>query len=269
VQFPTGGKAREPFWHDPVKLRSRQYSLDGRRCGFAQIRPVMPVLGLTGRFFRKISQPRLAEGQPFSAGKETMSKTAQNTRKLAGTAMLSAIGFILMFIELSVPIMPAFIKLDFSELPALLATFAYGPGAGAAVCLVKNVIHIFIGGTTAGVGELSNFLMGVMYVVPAGLIYQKMKSRKGALVGSLTGCVISSVYCLPHNYFLIYPLFGKFVLPLEAILGMYQTLNPNVDGLFQAIATFNVPFTFAKEVLTAALAFLIYKPLSPILHGRK
>ena len=198
-----------------------------------------------------------------------MSAKTQNTRKLAGVAMLSAVGFILMFIELSVPIMPAFIKLDFSELPALLASFAYGPLAGATVCLIKNVIHIFIGGTTFGVGELSNFLMGVMYVVPAGLIYQKIKSRKGALIGSIAGCVISAVYCLPHNYFLIYPLFGKFVLPLEAILGMYKAINPNVNGLFQAIATFNVPFTFVKELLTAAIAFVIYKPLSPILHGRK
>ena len=198
-----------------------------------------------------------------------MSAKTQNTRKLAGVAMLSAVGFILMFIELSVPIMPAFIKLDFSELPALLAAFAYGPMAGATVCLLKNVIHVFIGGTTMGVGELSNFLMGVMYVVPAGLIYRKIKSRKGALIGSVTGCVISSVYCLPHNYFLIYPLFGKFVLPLEAILGMYKAINPNVNDLFTAIAMFNVPFTFVKELLTAAIAFLIYKKLSPILHGRK
>ena len=63
-------------------------------------------------------------------------KQSQNTRKLAGTAMLSAVGFILMFIELSVPIMPAFIKLDFSELPALLASFAYGPMAGALLLIL-------------------------------------------------------------------------------------------------------------------------------------
>ena len=197
-----------------------------------------------------------------------MSKTAQNTRKLTGVAMLSAIGFILMFIELSVPIMPAFIKLDFSELPALLATFAYGPMSGAAVCLIKNVLHYFMGGTTGGVGELSNFLLGVAYVVPAGLIYQKIKSRKGALIASLVGCAISAIYSLPHNYFLIYPLYGK-MMPMETILGMYQTLNPSCDNLFEALLTFNVPFTFAKEAITAAMAFVIYKPLSPILHGRK
>lgn len=197
-----------------------------------------------------------------------MSAKNQNTRKMAGVAMLSAVGFILMFIELSVPIMPAFIKLDFSELPALLATFAYGPGAGAAVCLVKNLIHVFIGGTTGGVGELSNFLLGVAYVVPAGYIYKKMKTRKGALIAALVGCAISAIYSLPHNYYLIYPLYGK-MMPMEAILGMYQALNPNCSGLFEALLTFNVPFTFAKEAITAAMAFVIYKPLSPILHGRK
>ena len=192
------------------------------------------------------------------------------TRRLTIVSLCGALAAVLMLWEIPLPFLaPGFYKLDFSELPALLATFAYGPMSGAAVCLIKNVLHIFMGGTTGGVGELSNFLMGVMYVVPAGLIYQKMKSRKGALVGSLTGCVISSIYCLPHNYFLIYPLFGKFVLPLEAILGMYQALNPNCDNLFEALLTFNVPFTFVKEAITAAMAFVIYKPLSPVLHGQK
>lgn len=232
------------------------------------ITPCYARFGSDRAFFRKNQQPRLAERQPFSAGKEHMSKATQNTRKLTGVAMLSAIGFILMFIELSVPIMPAFIKLDFSELPALLATFAYGPASGAAVCLIKNVLHYFMGGTTGGVGELSNFLLGVAYVVPAGLIYQKVKTRKGALIAALIGCAVSAIYSLPHNYYLIYPLYGK-MMPMEAILGMYQTLNPSCDNLFEALLTFNVPFTFAKEAITAAMAFVIYKPLSPILHGRK
>ena len=198
-----------------------------------------------------------------------MTAKTQNTRKLAGIAMLSAVGFILMFIELSVPIMPAFIKLDFSELPALLAAFAYGPMAGAAVCLIKNVIHIFIGGTTMAVGELSNFLMGVMYVVPAGLIYRKTQTRKGALIGAAVGCVAYALASVPINYFLIYPMFGQFVVPMPVILGMYQTLNPNVENLWEALTQFNLPFNLFKEVLVSAITFVVYKKLSPILHGRK
>lgn len=195
-------------------------------------------------------------------------KSSLQTRKIAALAMLSAVGFILMFVELTVPVMPAFIKLDFSELPALLASFAYGPISGAIVCLIKNVLHIFLGGNpTGGIGELSNFLLGCLYVIPAGLIYQKRKSRKGALIGSLTGCTVSAVLSLPINYFLIYPLYGK-LMPMETIIGMYQELDPSCGGLFDALLRFNVPFTFVKEALVAAIAFLIYKKLSPIFHGR-
>ena len=197
-----------------------------------------------------------------------MSKQTVNTRKIVSVAMLGAIGFLLMFIDFSIPIMPVFIKLDFSELPGLLAAFAYGPVSGAVVCLIKTLMNLIFHGSTGGVGELSNFLLGCLYVMPAGLIYQRVKSRKGALMGSLTGCVVSAALSLPINYFLIYPLYGK-IMPMEAILGLYQKINPSCTGLFDALLWFNVPFTFCKELLVAAIAFLIYKRLSPILHGRK
>ena len=195
-------------------------------------------------------------------------KRNNNTRKMAAVAMLGAVGFVLMFMEISVPIMPMFIKLDFSELPAVLASFAYGPVAGIAVCLLKNALHLLVT-NTAGVGELSNFLLGIFFVVPAGLIYRKSHTRKGALIGAGVGCVAYALASVPINYFLIYPMFGQFVMPLPVILGMYQTLNPNVETLWQALTQFNLPFNFAKEVLVSAITFLVYKKLSPILHGRK
>ncbi len=195
-------------------------------------------------------------------------KSSKKTRALAATAMLGAVGFVLMFLELSVPFMPGFIKLDFSELPSLLAAFAYGPLSGAAVCLIKNVLHIFIGGTTGGVGELSNFILGCLYVVPAGLIYEKVKSRKGALLGSLCGCAVSAVLSWPLNYFIIYPLYGK-LMPMDVIVSLYQQLDPSCTGLGSALLRFNVPFTFGKEAVVCLITFLIYKKLSPVLHGRK
>ena len=118
---------------------------------------------------------------------------------LTVSALLGAVGFVLMMIEMSVPIMPVFIKLDFSELPALIAAFAYGPVYGVAVCLVKNLLHLFVT-NTMGVGELANFLMGVFFVVPAGLIYNKYKSRKGALAASLVGAAVMGVACVLINY---------------------------------------------------------------------
>ena len=190
--------------------------------------------------------------------------TQSKTHKLVVTAMLSAVAAILMFLEFSVPIMPSFIKLDISELPALLASFSLGPVYGMAVCLVKNLVNLTHTGT-GGVGELCNFLMGVTFVVPAGLLYRKMKNRKGALLGSLIGAVIMAVVSVPLNYFITYPIYSVF-MPMEGIIGMYQLILPFVDNLLECLLIFNMPFTFVKGMLDVLLAFLIYKPLSPLLH---
>ena len=194
-----------------------------------------------------------------------MKSTMQSrTHNLVMTAMLSAVAAILMFLEFSVPIMPGFIKLDISELPALLASFSLGPVYGGGVCLIKNLINL-THTSTGGVGELCNFLLGVAFVVPAGLFYQKLKNRKGALIGSLVGAVIMAVISVPLNYFLTYPIYTLF-MPMEGIISAYQLILPFVDNLLECLLIFNMPFTFIKGMLDVLLAFLIYKPLSPLLH---
>ena len=183
---------------------------------------------------------------------------------LTASALLGAVGFVLMVIELSVPIMPAFIKLDFSELPALIASFAYGPLYGVAVCFIKNALHLFVT-NTAGVGELANFLMGVFFVVPAGLIYKSLKSRKGALIGSVTGAAVMGIACVFINLFVTYPIYYNLLMPESVILSLYQAILPSVDSIFKALLIFNLPFTFAKGILVSVICFVIYKKISPIL----
>ncbi len=191
-----------------------------------------------------------------------MNKSA--LRKWVVSALFGAVGFILMFIELGVPIMPSFIKFDISELPALIATFAYGPLYGVLVCFLKNALHLLVT-STAGVGELANFLMGIFFVVPAGLIYRFHKSRKSALIGSLTGAVSMGVVCVLINYFLVYPIYYKIMIPKNVILSAYQAILPSVDSIFESLLIFNLPFTTLKGIIVAVLCFLIYKKLSPIL----
>ena len=111
---------------------------------------------------------------------------------------------------------------------------------------------------------------GALFVGVAGIVYKKNKTRKGAIIGAVAGALIMALVSLPYNYFVVYPAYVvMYHLPLEAIIGMYQAINPNVNGLLACLVTFNVPFTFAKGMVDALLCFLIYKPLSPILHGRK
>lgn len=197
--------------------------------------------------------------------KEKLSAGAQPfTHKLTVTAMLSAASAVLMFIDFPIPIMPSFIKLDVSEMPALLASFSLGPVYGVIVCLLKNLINLFRT-TTAGVGEFCNFLLGAVFVLVAGLVYHKMRSRKGALIGSLIGAFMMAALSLPINYYITYPIYANF-MPMEAIVGMYSAIFPVVHNLFDCLLIFNVPFTFVKGLLDVWLTFLLYKSLSPVLH---
>lgn len=193
------------------------------------------------------------------------SPSTKRTHKIAVTAMLSAVATILMALDFPIPfLIPTFVKMDFSELPALLAAFSLGPVSGAVVCLVKNLVNLTMSSTN-GVGELCNFLLGICFVIPAGLIYRYKKTRAGALIGASVGAVVMALCSVPVNYFISYPFYTVF-MPLDVIIGMYQELIPSVDGLMACLVIFNAPFTLLKGLLDMALAFLIYKPLSPLLH---
>lgn len=192
---------------------------------------------------------------------------SKHIRFLVVTGILSAVSAVLMMFSFSVPFMPSFIKLDFSELPALIAAYSMGPISGILVCLIKNLINLPMT-TTGGIGELSNFLLGVAFVVPAGALYHRKKTRGRALSAAFIGSACMALIGLPLNYFVTYPAYTK-IFPLEAIVGAYQSIFPGVDGLFHCLLLFNVPFTFLKGMLNTGLTFLIYKHISPLIHGKK
>jgi len=192
-------------------------------------------------------------------------RTGSNVRKMTMTAMLSAIGFILMFLDFSVPFMPTFIKMDLSDLPALIGAFAMGPVSGVMVCLVKNILHLFIT-STSGVGELSNFILGACFVLPAGLVYKKFNGRKGAIFGALAGAVLMAGVSIVSNYFIVYPFYYN-IMPKEVILGAYQAIFPGVNSILESLLIFNTPFTFIKALFSVVITFLIYKHISPVIKG--
>lgn len=183
------------------------------------------------------------------------------------TGILAAIAVILMYLEFPIPIIPSFIKFDFSELPALIASFGVGPVEGLAVCLIKNLVKL-PSSMTGGVGELANFFIGICFVLPAGLIYRFRKNRGGALIGMVSGTLLMAAASFPINYFIVYPAYSK-LMPMEAIIGAYQKILPSVDGLVSCLLIFNLPFTFVKGAVDSLITFLLYKHLSPFLKGKK
>ncbi|MCR5453215.1 MAG: ECF transporter S component [Lachnospiraceae bacterium] len=206
----------------------------------------------------------MSDANVRSSFERAETKEVSRTKYLAITGMLSAIAFILQFFEFPIPLMPSFIKLDFSDLPALLGAFALGPVSGVAIELVKNLIHLTLS-QTGGVGELANFLIGAAFVFPAGLIYKRSKTKKNAIIGCVVGALCMAALSFPINTYITYPFYENF-MPREAIVAAYKVIFPAVNELWQCLLIFNVPFTFFKAVCSVIITLVIYKRISPILH---
>lgn len=193
----------------------------------------------------------------------------KKVRVITGTAMLTAVAVVLQFIEVSIPIMPSFIKLDFSDLPEIIGAFAYGPVAGVLIALLKNIIHLPFSNSMY-IGELSNFILGAVFALTAGLIYKRKKTKKTAFIAGAAGAFAMAAVSIVTNYFVIYPLYYNVLgFPEEAVLQMYQVILPSVKSILQALIIFNVPFTFVKGLISVLISMVIYKPISPLLKGKK
>ncbi|GKU23338.1 ECF transporter S component [Clostridium folliculivorans] len=187
-----------------------------------------------------------------------MKQTNQATSKLnvqIKIALLGTIAFLLMFLEF--PILPAapFLKIDFSDLPALLGTFALGPIAGIAVELIKNILVVLIKGTsTAGIGEFANFVIGAVWVIVAGFIYKRNRTIKGAILGLSLGTIALTIAGLLGNYYIFLPLYNKIV----------PVLSPEIINY---LVTIILPFNLIKGVGVSVVTLVLYKKVSPILYN--
>ncbi len=188
----------------------------------------------------------------------------KTVKKLTTVAMLTAVAVALQYIEVPIPLMPSFIKLDFSDLPELIASFMFGPLAGVLVAFLKNIIHLAVS-QSGFIGELSNFIIGAAFALVAGLIYKKMPNIKGALIAGVVAAAISGIISLPVNNYIIYPLYYSVMgFPKDAILSMYQIIRPSTKSIAEALLVFNVPFTIIKNLISVVVTLMIFKPLVTI-----
>lgn len=189
------------------------------------------------------------------------------TRYVTGCSLLIALAVILQYVEFAIPLMPSFIKFDFSDLPALIGAYAYGPLAGIIISLLKNIIHM-MASQSGFVGELSNFILGGVFSAVAGFIYRRHKTRGTALAGGILGAAVMAAVSFPSNLFLIYPLYYSILhYPEAVVLQAYQAILPSVTSVSQCLLIFNVPFTLIKGLIDVVICMLIYKRISHILKG--
>jgi riboflavin transporter FmnP len=197
----------------------------------------------------------------------TDARTARN-KKIAfitTAGVLAAIASILRYLETPLPLLPAFLKIDFSNIPALIGGFALGPWASVAILLIKNLLYLPATGT-GGVGEIADFVVSLTLVLPAAIVYRRSKKRSGAIWGMALGTALMSLLGGPlMNYYVLIPMYAK-IMPIDAILQMAALANPAITSVWAYILYAVIPFNLFKSVSICVITYLLYKPLSPILH---
>lgn len=198
--------------------------------------------------------------------KKIISEQVYSLQGIVKIGLLSAIAVVLTLISMPIPIFPAFLKIDIGDLPALIGGFALGPVAGIIVEFIKNVFNFILKNDgTGGIGNLSNFIVGVSFVVPASIIYMKEKTKKGAITGMIAGVIFMVVFSSLSNYYVIVPLYAK-LFSMETIMNAMKQANPNITDMKTYIIYAVIPFNIIKGAVVSIIALLIYKKVSPILR---
>ena len=191
---------------------------------------------------------------------------AFHIRTITMTALLSAMAYVLAFVEFPVPLSPSFAKMDLSDFPALIGAFAFGPISGLLIELVKNALQLMTT-STGGIGEIANFLMGASYVVAAGVIYKRRETKKTALLACVAASFVMGIAAALANYFILLPLFETF-MPLDQLIASFGAFLPFIHTKLDIVLFNALPFNILKGLVIGGFTMLTYKRLTPILKGR-
>ena len=189
-----------------------------------------------------------------------------SVRTISMTAMLSAVAYLLAFVEFPVPLSPSFARMDLSDFPALIGALAFGPLSGLLIELVKNALQLLTT-STGGIGEIANFLMGASYVVAAGVIYKHRKTKKTALLACVAASLVMGIAAALANYFILLPLFETF-MPLDQLIASFGAFLPFIHTKLDIVLFNALPFNILKGLVIGGFTMLTYKRLTPILKGR-
>ena len=198
-----------------------------------------------------------------TAQNPTLKKTF-STANLTRIAILTAAASILFLLEIPVV---AFYKLDLSNIPALLGAFSMGTVPGVIILALKSLIGL-THSSSAGVGELADFLMGAALLIPASVIYHRKKTRAGAMIGMAAGTLIAVFVSVAVNKWIMLPFYmGAFHKDMNGILAYAKVAG--VDSEWKLLLLITAPFNLLKGVVLSLITFFIYKPLRPLLKGKE
>lgn len=186
-----------------------------------------------------------------------MNKTF-TTKQMVTLAMLSALAYVLMLLHLPFKYL-GFLELEFSDVPAIVAALVYGPAAGIAVELIKNLIKVATATTTAGVGELANFVISACYIAPIGILFKRLKGKAkvwGSFAAGTAAFVVAGAFV---NYFVTVPMYAHFFGGMDVVVGAAAATLPVVKDLGTIVLLGITPFNIVKGLLMSITGYMVYK----------
>lgn len=227
---------------------------------------IPPPSGLGGRISVSSTGARSTRAVKGKGKSVLMEAAASNsTRRMVWIALMGAAGALLMFLDFSLPVFPGFLKMDLSDLPPLIVSFAWGPAAGMLTELVKNLIHS-LATSTAWVGELANFITGSALVIPAGMVYRRRRTKRGAMEALAAGTIFMTVTASLANYWILLPFYSKIV-PLEKFIAMSSAVVPAIKDTKTLVLYGVIPFNLFKGAVVSLAALKLYKRISGFIVG--
>lgn len=179
------------------------------------------------------------------------------TKEMVVISLLSALAYVLMLLE-SPPYL-GFLRLEFSDIPAIIGGIQFGPLAGLFIELIKNLIKAISATKTAGIGELANFLISIAYVVPIAFLYHKIKGKYRKITIYTVGIICMAIAGCLTNYFITIPLYATFAGGMENIIAPVQAIIPSIKDLNTLIFIGITPFNIVKGILMSLVSELTYK----------
>lgn len=194
-------------------------------------------------------------------------KSAFSTKNMIRVSLLVAISFIFRLVDFPLPLFPDFLKMDLSDIPAIIAVFSVGVWAGVIVELLKNFLVFIMGmSSSAGIGELANFLVGIAYTVPLGIFYYRYNGSKKLLKSLIIGSIGMVFFASVLNYFMFIPLFANFYgMPISKLVQMYGKLNPLINDLKTVIIYCIVPWNIIKAIVISLLGAKLYDVVKKVI----
>lgn len=193
-----------------------------------------------------------------NSNKVSRSKKAFTVKELVVISLLSALSYVLMLLE-SPPYI-GFLRLELSDIPAIVGAFQFGPIAGVTIELIKNLIKAMTATKTAGVGELANFVISAAYVIPASILYRKLKTKHKSMIAFGCATVVMTIVGFLINYFVTIPLYATLYGGMENVLAG-ATVIPGIKDKFTLILYGITPFNVVKGIFMGLVGHYTYRLL--------